>query len=480
MLKNKWIKSIVWVIGLIILVMILLKLDRLCLRYFGFSMPYVWIGGAFAIILLICAKRATSQGLKLAFVYMAIVPICVVISEVFFYYKIQNPQTKEDILTQPHKILGFSLTSAVADRKRYVVDDKVIYDVIYTHNENGLRLTPNNNVNSRICLNIYGCSFAYGYGIEDSETITAYLQKKLPQYNVKNFGITGAGAHQMLARLEFDIDSNELGQCDENIFIYEIIPHHIYRSIGAFKGPKYENINGEIVYQGLFSDEEQATFYQQEKELDTPKNEGTHTDKPKKSFIERMRSTLNRTKEQLTRSYTITYIINTPTHPYDHKSKELLIDMWHKNGFNANPDLVHLDVTKEHIYFDIIRKIEQILKEKYNAKLYVLYWDYDMIAQFLDKYDKVVQTTLKNDGIPFYTMSEIIGDDYKEDLERVKNGDFEHFKYRISRWDTHPNALANEKIAEFIAAQIKNGTIKPSKLRNSNTTHDDPNKKGQE
>lgn len=93
MLKNKWIKSIVWVIGLIILVMILLKLDRLCLRYFGCSMPYVWIGGAFAIILLICAKRATSQGLKLAFVYMAIVPICVVISEVFFFiirYKVQD------------------------------------------------------------------------------------------------------------------------------------------------------------------------------------------------------------------------------------------------------------------------------------------------------------------------------------------------------------------------------------------------------
>ena len=68
MLQNKWIKSVVWIIGLIVLMMILLKLDRLCMRDFGFSMPYAWIGGAFAIILLICAKRATSQGLKLAFI----------------------------------------------------------------------------------------------------------------------------------------------------------------------------------------------------------------------------------------------------------------------------------------------------------------------------------------------------------------------------------------------------------------------------
>ena len=45
-----------------------------------------------------------------------------------------------------------------------------------------------------------------------------------------------------------------------------------------------------------------------------------------------------------------------------------------------------------------------------------------MHTQFLDKYDKVIQTTLKNDDIPFFTISQIIGDDYKEDLERVKMG----------------------------------------------------------
>lgn len=472
MLKNKWTKAIVWIVGLIVLMMILLKLDRLCLRYFGFSMPYLWLGGAFAIILLICAKRTASQGLKLAFIYIVIVPICVVISEMFCYYKFHN---KQDILTQPHKILGFTNTPNVSDRRRFVVDDKIIYDTVYTHNKNGLRLTPNNNTNSHICLNIYGGSFAYGAGVGDSETITAYLQNNLPQYNVKNFGIGAAGAHQMLARLEFDLDSKELGQCHENIFIYEAIPHHIYRSVGSLRGPKYENINSEIVYQGTFSDEEQAVFWRKD---DNTKKNKTIENKPRQSFIQRMVNTLKKTKDQLVKSYTREYFF--PTIKPSLKSTSLLeIDVY-ENGFFANPDRVHLDVTKNHIYFDIIRKINKTLKEKHNAKLYVIYWDYDMHAQFLDKYDEVVQTTLKNDGIPFYTVSEIIGDDYKEDLERVKNGDFEHFKYRISRWDTHPNALANEKIAEFIATQIKNDTIKPSKLRNSNTTHDDPNKKGQE
>lgn len=472
MLQNKWIKAIVWIIGFIVLMMILLKLDRLCLRYFGFSMPYAWIGGAFAIILLICAKRATSQGLKLAFIYIAIVPICVVISEGVFYYKIQN---KKDILIQPHKILGYALAPAVSEKGKLIVDDKVIYDIVYTHNENALRLTPNNNTNSRTCLNIYGGSFVYGAGVGDSDTITAYLQKNLSQYNVKNFGISAAGAHQMLARLEFDLDSKELGQCDENIFIYEAIPHHIYRAKGVLKGPKYENINGEIIYQGTFSDEEQAVFWRKDDDIEKNK---IIENKPRQSFIQRMASTLKKTKDQLAESYTREYFF--PLIKPSLKSKNLLEGDMYEDGFFANVDRIKLDITQDDIYFDIIRQANKIIREKYNAKLYVIYWDYDMHAQFLDKYDEVVQTTLKNDGIPFYTISEIIGDDYKEDLERVKNGDFEHFKYRISRWDTHPNALANEKIAEFIATQIKNGTIKPSRLHNPNTTHDDPNKKGQE
>ena len=56
-------------------------------------------------------------------------------------------------------------------------------------------------------------------------------------------------------------------------------------------------------------------------------------------------------------------------------------------------------------------------------------------------------------------------EDYPQDLERVKRGDYDNFKYRVSRWDTHPNALANQKIAEFLAHKIKNGEIKSYKIK---------------
>ena len=81
-----------------------------------------------------------------------------------------------------------------------------------------------------------------------------------------------------------------------------------------------------------------------------------------------------------------------------------------------------------------------------------------MHAEFLDKYDEAIKTFLSNNHIRFYTLSEIIPD-YPKDLDRVKNGDLEHFAYRISRWDTHPNALANELIAKFLAHKIQSGEI---------------------
>ncbi len=133
-----------------------------------------------------------------------------------------------------------------------------------------------------------------------------------------------------------------------------------------------------------------------------------------------MASTLKKTKDQLAESYTREYLF--PLIKPGSKSKDLLQNEVYEKGFASNLDRVKLNISQDHIYFDIIRKINKILKEKYNAKLYVLYWDYDMHTQFLDKYDKVIQTTLKNDDIPFFTISQIIGDDYKEDLERVKMG----------------------------------------------------------
>lgn len=156
---------------------------------------------------------------------------------------------------------------------------------------------------------------------------------------------------------------------------------------------------------------------------------------------------------QLEKSYIRTLFFNPERMAKKMESHELLQESLYTLGFSSNVDFVKLPTDEIGLYFGILERIDEELKAR-GAGFYIVYWDYDMHAQFLDKYDNAVIGFLNEAQIPYATLSQIIGEDYKEDLERVKRGDLEHFKYRISRWDTHPNALANEKIAEFLAKRI--------------------------
>lgn len=49
---------------------------------------------------------------------------------------------------------------------------------------------------------IFGCSFTYGWGVNDSENYPWYLQEMLPDYTIRNYGVSGYGTYQNL--LEFE------------------------------------------------------------------------------------------------------------------------------------------------------------------------------------------------------------------------------------------------------------------------------------
>ena len=142
----------------------------------------------------------------------------------------------------------------------------------------------------------------------------------------------------------------------------------------------------------------------------------------------------------------------------------MIQEIIYEAGYASNPYYVKFAPNEIGLYFAIVKRIQDELKAQYGVPLYIVLWDYDMSAQFLDKYDTTLKANFRQMGVPFYALSEMIKD-YPQDLERVKRGDYDNFKYRVSRWDTHPNALANEKIAEFLARKIKNGEIKSHKIK---------------
>ncbi|MGX3044912.1 hypothetical protein [Helicobacter sp. T3_23-1056] len=439
------------VFSLVILTIDGAKIERLNLVPFGI------IGICVFGLCVFFAFRAKSTKAKLFLAYFSVVPLCLGIAEFWLFLQDRKSQI-------PHKILGFANTLLYDSKAKFVVDDKIIYDVHYKHDEFGNRITPNNNMNSKKCIAIYGGSFAYGAAVDSDKTLEYFLTKNLPQYKILNFGINGAGAHTALARLEFQIDKRTLDKCEEFIAIYEAIPHHIYRAYGVYLGPHYRiDSQGVLRYFGTYKGGEynHARFYQKNPPKIIPQpQEAVSIANALKKFHNAFKDIV-RLQGKFDKSY-IKQSFTLKTNSL--KSKDMIQWTIYEAGYMSNPNYYKIPTNEINLYFVIVKKMQEELQMQYGVPLYIVLWDYDMQAQFLDKYDEVLKANFRQMKVPFYTLSEMIAD-YPQDLERVKRGDFDNFKYRVSRWDTHPNALANEKIAEFLAQKIKNGEIKSHKVK---------------
>ncbi len=441
---------------LIIFSLVILTIDGARIEQVNL-VPFGIIGFLVFGLCVFFAFRAKRTKIKLFLSYFSVVPLCLGIAEFWLFFS----QNKAE-MTRPHEILGFANTPLYEGRAKRVVDDKIIYDAHYKHDEYGNRITPNNNVDSKKCIAIYGGSFAYGSAVDSDKTLEYFLAQNLPEYKILNFGIGAAGAHTALARLEFQIDKRILEKCEEFIAIYEAIPHHIYRAYGAYLGAHYRlDSQGVLRYFGTYKDGEynHARFYQKNPPKITPQPQ-----EPVRyiSIFKKIHNTFKdivRLQDKFDKSYIKQGLTGKETIL---KSEEIL-KRW-GIGFASNPNYYKLAPNEISLYFAIVKRIQEELNAQYGVPLHIVLWDYDMHAQFLDKYDEALKANFSKMKVPFWSLSEMI-EDYPQDLERVKRGDFDNFKYRVSRWDTHPNALANEKIAEFLAQKIKNGEIKSYKVK---------------
>ncbi len=124
---------------------------------------------------------------------------------------------------------------------------EVLYDVVYTRDAEKRRITP---VMSRATTAVVflGCSFTFGDGLEDQETFPWQVAQKLGEkYQVFNYGISGFGAHDVLAVLEGDL--SRLQAFERILFFYTAIEDHQRRLV---VGPRYVLENGLPVRQGSY------------------------------------------------------------------------------------------------------------------------------------------------------------------------------------------------------------------------------------
>jgi hypothetical protein len=143
----------------------------------------------------------------------------------FLYSK---PFTTED------PILGYKPVPNNHVTVTKILGTSQVYRATYTIDQFGRRCLPldNNTMANSGYICLFGCSFTFGEGVEDDETLSYFLAKQTST-RIYNYGFCGYGPQQMLSLLKSGKLTNEIPARD-GIFLYVYLcDDHERRVIGG-------------------------------------------------------------------------------------------------------------------------------------------------------------------------------------------------------------------------------------------------------
>lgn len=119
----------------------------------------------------------------------------------------------------------------VFEAQRTLKFDHELFDVRYGFDTQGRRVTPASDAKPQAELLLFGCSYTFGHGLEDTETWAWKLGKLLgPTWRLSNYAYNGFGPQQMLTRLEEGMV--ESPSAPERAALFLAIGHQIRRNAG--------------------------------------------------------------------------------------------------------------------------------------------------------------------------------------------------------------------------------------------------------
>ncbi len=292
--------------------------------------------------------------------------------------------------THPDDVLGYAPDAGSRVTARKVYGNEIVYDVVYTIDQDGHRITPPTKDNdSPACLLLFGDSVTFGEGVNDEQTFSFLVGQQLQEeYAVTNLAFSGYGPHQMLSAFESGRVAPD-ARCRSQQFVYVAIPEHIARVAGLASwdthGPRYRlNANGSASRDGNF---------------DNP---------------------------------------STLLGAAIPRWLALAFDNYHtwRRLFGRGRDPDDSDLT---LFVAVIRQAAvEAHRRLPGSDFAVLFWD----ARIDDRIN-VVETELKAAGIPMYRITHAIPDFMSH-----------HERYELSEHDHHPNPLQHQRIAEFIVRRM--------------------------
>ena len=140
--------------------------------------------------------------------------------------------------------IGYKAYPGNYDVKKFFNKKELIYDVSYSIAPDGYRADISDDPFDAY---IYGGSFTFGEGLNDNETLSAYLYNEY-KINTKNMGLNGYGLNHAL----YNIESDKTGFNRINILL--TFPAHALRSSckpAYSKGsPLYKKTGDDVIYNG--------------------------------------------------------------------------------------------------------------------------------------------------------------------------------------------------------------------------------------
>lgn len=183
-----------------------------------------------AVAMLFIATSLTITLVRSISVVFASIAISLAVAEFIGGYFVNDDIKAEYNVNSPTAIgywrktdVGSLANPGVHTSRKIAPDGKAIYDVVYTIGEDGFRKS-HSVVSPKKRINFFGCSFMFGEGLNDDETLPFFVGKRMPNTYIKNYGFHGFGPHQTLAILQSPRDTTG------DINFYLTAPIHIARS----------------------------------------------------------------------------------------------------------------------------------------------------------------------------------------------------------------------------------------------------------
>jgi len=180
-------------------------------------------------------KRMLAVGLGLGLATLLLVVI-----EVAFYglNHLRDGQTTidEPYLFAFSETMGYTSLPNAEGRAIKRHGDDIVFDVVYRTDAHGRRVTPQPSRDSPPdrFLAFMGCSFTFGHGIAESETLPAQMQSLVLGARVYNYGFSGYGPQQALVKIQSGDLRQEIPETSGTL-VYVFMDHHVHRAIGSMR-----------------------------------------------------------------------------------------------------------------------------------------------------------------------------------------------------------------------------------------------------